>query len=86
MLSGILKLSGLLILRIVYGKEYSEEYSQKTSLVIFLSLVNCLWLLCSLFLIAGMAVNDTVFCAIIAIGYPVAIIVWAVMTRKKQRF
>lgn len=84
MLSGLLIVSGMLVLRLVYGKKYSEKHSEKFGLMILLSLMNIFWLLSVLFLTAGIAANDTVICAIMAIGYPVAIAIWTVIERKKQ--
>ena len=84
MLAGFLKVSGMLVLRLVYGKKYAEKHSEKFGLMILLSLANIFWLLSVLFLVAGIAANDTVICAIMAIGYLVAIAIWTVLERKKQ--
>ena len=84
MLSGMLKASGILILRLVYGKEYSEKASRKIGLMMLLSIANILWLMSVLFLAAGSASNGTALCVIMMIVYPVAIASWTVIERKKQ--
>lgn len=84
MLSGLLKVSGMLILRLVYGKKYAENHSEKFGLMILLSLANIFWLMSILFLVTGIAAKDTAICAVMAIGYPIAIAIWTVIERKKQ--
>lgn len=84
MLSGLLKASGMLILRLVYGKKYSEKVSEKIGLMMLLSIANIFWLMSILFLATGIAANDTALCVIMLIVYPVAIASWTVIERKKQ--
>ena len=84
MLSGLLKVSGMLVLKLVYGKKYVEKSSEKFGLMLFLSLANVFWLMSILFLFAGIAAKDTALCALMAIGYPIAIAIWTVWERKKQ--
>lgn len=84
MLAGLLKVSGMLILRLVYGKKYAENHSEKFGLMILLSLANIFWLMSVLFLVAGIAAKDTAICAIMAIGYPLAIAIWTIIERKKS--
>ena len=84
MLAGFLKMSGMLVLRLVYGKKYGEKHSEKFGLMMLLSMANIFWLLSILFLAAGIAANDTILCVIMAIGYPVAIAIWTALERKKQ--
>ena len=52
--------------------------------MILLSLANIIWLMSLLFLVAGIAAKDTAICAVMAIGYPIAIAIWTVIERKKQ--
>lgn len=82
MLSGLLKVSGMLVLRLVYGKKYAEKSSEKFGLMLLLSLANVFWLMSILLLFAGSAAKDTALCVIMAIGYPIAIVIWAVMVRR----
>ena len=84
MLGGFLKISGILVLRLVYGKKYGKEHAEKFSLMMLLSLANCFWFLSVLFLIAGISADDTIICAVMAIGYPIAIATWTTLERKKQ--
>lgn len=83
MIKYFLMISGMLILKIVYGKAYSEKASQKMALMFLLSMINGFWLLCLFFLAIGGASGDTAFCLILGVGYPVAITIWAVLTRKQ---
>lgn len=85
MLAGLLRVSGMLILRLVYGKKYDENHSEKFGLMNLLSLVNIFWLMIVWFLVAGIVANakDTAICVIMAIGYPLAIAVWTIIERKK---
>lgn len=83
MLSALLKVSGMLILKLVYGKSFSERGSKKTGLMLLLSTANIMWLICVLFLVAGNTANATALCVIMAVVYPVVIAVWAVLERKK---
>lgn len=85
MLSWILLRSGYLILWIVYGK---EEFSKRTfgyRAVLGLSAVVILWLLCILFIAAGIANKDTALCWTIIILVPVIITIWSASTRRKIR-
>lgn len=84
MLSGLLQVSGMLILRLVYGKKYAVNHSGKFGLMILLSLANILWLMSILFMVEGIVAKDTAICVFMAIGYPVIIAIWTVIARKKQ--
>lgn len=76
--------SGTLVLKLVYGEKFEEKSSELGGLMIFLSLVNVAWLLCAIFLLAGIAANDAAFCIAMIIGYPAIIAIWAVRERKKS--
>ncbi len=84
MLGGLLKVSGLLILKLVYGKSFDEENSS-TMIMLLLSMANVFWLLSILFCLAGKSLTTIAFAAFIAIGYPIAIAIWAINERKKQQ-
>ena len=84
MIGGLLKVSGMLILKLVYGKKFEEKASEKFILMIFLSLINIVWLFAFMLFVSGTAANDTVTCAILTFAYPIIIAVWAVIERKKQ--
>ena len=83
MLKGLLKVSGMLVLKLVYGSQYEEKAYDRIWLMLLLSMVNIFWLLCILFLIAGIAAKDTVLCAVFVITYPVIIAIWSAVERKK---
>lgn len=80
MLSALLKMSGLLTLKIVYGKAYSQKATEKTWLTLLLSIANIFWLISILLLIPGGATGDTI---LMAVGYPVAITIWTIISRKQ---
>lgn len=86
MITGFLKVSGMLILKIVYGKNFKSKIAASengmTGIMILLSVVNIIWLMSLLFWISGIAAGDTVLCIIVSFAYPVAIIVWSVIARK----
>ena len=84
MIGGLLRVSGLLILLIVYGKKKVIEHRSLMA-ELSLSFANIMWLMCFAFWIGGIASNDTVFCAIVTIGYPIAIVIWTVIARIKQK-
>lgn len=82
MISGLLQVSGILVLRLVYGKRYYEKHSKKFGLARLLSIVNIFWLLSILFLIVGISAKDTALCLVLAVGYPLIIVIWALIERK----
>lgn len=85
MMGGFLKISGKLILRLVYGKKQAEKIFEEFGCIIFpLSLANIFWLLSLLFIATGITGKDTILCIIMAIGYPVAIAIWTIIARKMQ--
>lgn len=83
MLSALLKMSGFFILRLIYGKEKAEAMSEGLTLPMVLSLLFVFWLLCLLFLSSGTTANDFWLCLIYVIGYPVVLLVWSIIVRKK---
>lgn len=85
MLSGLLKMSGFLILWLIYGKEKAETMSESLTLPIVLSLLFIFWLLCLLFLFSRTAANDFWLCLVYVIGYPVAIIIWSILARRENK-
>lgn len=85
MLSGLLKMSGALILRIVYGKKYTEQYKEKVPLMLFLSALNIFWLMAFGILVSGNAGDDVVLCAVLVAAYPIAITVWHIIERRKRQ-
>lgn len=84
MLSALLRMSGFLILRLIYGKEKAETMSESLTLPMVLSLLFIFWLLCLLFLFSGTAANDFWLCLVYVIGYPVAILIWSILARREN--
>ena len=84
MIGALLKMSGFLILRLIYGKNQKKIKEIGAGLPILLSIGFIFWLLCLLFLIAGITANDFMLCLIIGIGYPVALIVLGIVVRTKK--
>ena len=87
MIQGLLKFTGLLVLKIVYGKRYQEEVTDKWKkrlpLMLFLSTINIFWLLGIIALCSGNIGKDTLYVALAVLIYPCAIAAWAVRVRKK---
>ena len=82
MLQGLLMMSGRLILMLVYGKEGFEKRKFGAFACIAMSAVVAFWLMGSALFFEGAAGNDTAICAVLAIGIPIAIAVWAIIARK----
>ena len=86
MLGGCLRaffqISGVLILRIVYGKDRRAIMDTPDSLVVLLCVLNSFWAAAILCLFFG---ETIVLSLIVTIGYPAAIAVWAVIARKRYR-
>ena len=89
MLVGLLRISGVLVLRIVYGKHYEEKVDSSEGgmigISLLLSLLNVMWLLCLMFWLSGTAEKDIIICIIGSIVYPVCIAIWAIIVRKKYK-
>ena len=91
MLVGLLKMAGFGILVLVYGKEEYEKRwlstpKERTEFVQYLlSLAFFFWLVCSLSWIFGATANDTLFCAVFSLAFPVLIAVWAFIVRKRAK-
>lgn len=80
MLKGILEVSGMLTLKIVYGDKYGEKAAGRIGFIFLFSLLNALWLICLIFSFAGG--TEAISAVVLAIAYPVAIAVWAMRERK----
>ncbi len=85
MLSALLKMSGFMILRLIYGKEKWEKMTGSSALPIVLSLLFVFWVLCLLFLFSGSAANDFWICLTYGLVFPIAILVWAIIVRKNNK-
>ena len=79
----MLKLSGLFLLKLVYGKKFEENCREKMGLTGLLSIANIFWLLSILFLALDMAAKDADLCKFMAVVYPVVIVIWSVIERKR---
>ena len=73
-------LVGTLILKLVYGKRYNNE-NNKIWKPLLVSVAFILWLLCIGFLALGLAEQDYIICLSVSIGFPIAIIIWAIIVR-----
>ena len=85
MIQGFLAMSGQLILLLVYGK--NNPKMPAGGIVTTLSIAFVFWLVCLLILfesINSAALIDILLGALYAIGFPVAIAVWAYIERKKR--
>lgn len=82
MLAGLLKMSGFLILRIIYGKDSKKLEEFGFGIPMALSLGFIFWLMSLLFLSADMAAGDTWLCIVFAIGYPLGLLIWRMLVRR----
>ena len=82
--SGLLRVIGFIILRIVYGKEKYKRMSERSGLAMFLSVIFAFWLLCLIFLIAGVAANDFWIVLLLVLAFPLTILMWAIIARKNK--
>ena len=87
MLAGLLKVSGLLILKIVYGSHLQEKISSSqngmTATMVLFSMLNIFWILCIAIFLTEDKREGIEFLLAICIAYPVAIAIWAIITRRK---
>lgn len=81
MLAGLLKMSGFLILKLIYGKNIKKIEEIESALSIALSIGFVFWLISLLILCAGIAANDTWLCIAIVVGYPLILIIWCILVR-----
>ena len=81
MLSGFLKLSGLFILKLIYGEKNEEKISEKFELSLLLSALNICWLISIISLFSSLDLKSL----IMIIGYPTLIALWAAYERKKNK-
>ncbi|MBR5422823.1 MAG: hypothetical protein IK108_02325 [Clostridia bacterium] len=83
MLTGLLKASGILILRFVYGKYYDPE-KQSLGKALLLSAINCFWIMTALFLITASTWYILLAYLLFLIGYPTVLIVWRYKVKKSH--
>lgn len=81
MLSGILSMAGLLILRLVYGKKFSQKNFNMRGLPLVLTVAFIFWLLAILFLFTGASTSDLWFCILYGVGFPAVLIFWGILNR-----
>lgn len=75
---------GYFILELIYGR-YSKKLNEfGVGSQLLLSIGFVFWLLCLLFLFAGITVNDTWFCVLYGIGFPLALTIWGIIVRNKH--
>lgn len=78
----MLRISGILILLIVYRKDRSKIKDIPNCIAVILSLLTYFWVLCFL----GLFVAGNILLPLIMVfGYPAAIAAWAIIVRKEQR-
>lgn len=84
MLSGLLQISGMLILYLVYGSKSEKIKSIPSWVSTVLSFVCIFWMISLIFLFSGISGNDTWICLLLGIGFPVFVIVWCFIARSKK--
>lgn len=83
MLGALLKMSGFFILRLIYGKDSKRLEKFGVGIPLLLSLSFIFWLMSLLFLFSGVAAGDTWFCIVFAIAYPLGLLLWRVLVRRR---
>lgn len=84
-LQGFLSMSGLLILRIVYGKGLEEKLPERRALMEFLSIVNTIWFIGVLIFIGEFTTDGSVAGLAVMLIYPAVIAVWAIIARQNLK-
>ena len=82
MIEGLLKASGILVFRLVYGKYYAPE-DHSLGLMLLLSVVNCAWLMALLFSWMMSKWYQLLPCILFIVGYPALLVLWRVKVQKK---
>lgn len=84
MLAGLLKMSGFLILKLIYGKDSKKLEEFGLGIPMVLSLCFIFWLMSLLFLFIGAAAKDAWLCIVFGIGYPLVLLIWGMLVRTKK--
>ena len=78
---------GKLVLKIIYGKRYKEEYASKKekmdSKAISLTLLNVVWLVCLGIGLSQETEYPAIFLAVV-VAYPLLIVAFAIIARRKR--
>lgn len=85
MLQGLLRMTGFLILRIIYGKDSKRPQEFGIGVPLLLSVGFVFWLLSLMLLFAGSAAKDTLICIVFGVGFPLALVIWGILARKKAK-
>lgn len=85
MIAGLLKASGFLILKLIYGKDSKklEEFGLGTPMMLSVCLM--FWLMSLLLLFTGAATKETWLHIVFGIGYPLVLFVWGMIVRAKKK-
>lgn len=87
MFAGLLKMSGFLILMLIYGKKNKQKVNKIVEDFFFiplaLSFAFIMWFIC--LMLAGIDSGDQIGCIIYGITFPAALVVWAIIVRRKPR-
>ena len=75
---------GMLILKLVYGKKYTNE-NNKIWKPLLVSVAFYIWFLCLFMLVLGITNEDFILALIISIAFPVVIVIWALVVRLSDR-
>lgn len=81
MLSGLLKMSGFFILKLIYGKDSKKIEKFGVGIPLLLSTGFVFWLLSLMFLFLESTAEDTLIALIFGIGYPLMLLIWGIVAR-----
>ena len=79
MLSGMLKMIGILFAKIGYGKQADEHNCIFIGSIFSLMII--FWFLCFSFLVTGSAAKDTALCIVYCIIVPIIMVAWFIYAR-----
>ncbi len=80
-------MSGFLILLLIYGKKNKQKAKELASdfilIPLSISFAFIMWFMCLVFLFGGISGNDAIGCIIYGIAFPAALVIWAIIVRRK---
>ncbi len=86
MLSALLKISGVLIIKLIYGKNSQKKLEGIGPVIpLILSGCTCFWFICLILLISFDFSADSIPGIVICTLYPAALIIWAIIVRRPPK-
>lgn len=85
MLKGLLMMTGIIIVRLIYGKDRKVE-GGLMSLALLLSAGFVFWVINLIMLIIGATADDYLLSMVYTVGFPLALIVWGIIVRIRGEY